>query len=303
MEAFFIERPLCPACKGQNTDSIYEKPYHMAPMRDYVENSFPGLFSLEEFKQLPFRVNECRNCKLVYQAVIPSLSALQRIYSGSQAAVTSDLSRKIDFTEELLRFISFSGKAPEELSVLDYGMGDSLWARLALSYGCKAYGYDLCETSCERARKRGVEVLNEEQIASQAFDLINFDQVLEHLSNPLEVMNMLASALKPSGILKVSVPNGRWIKKALKHEDWSCSRGKYSLDPLGPMLHLNCFNTLSLKGIAKQVGLDCLDLPILTQYKYSLRWTEPRWFVRNLITPLKRRFLNRGTYCLFTKSA
>lgn len=45
----------------------------------------------------------------------------------------------------------------------------------------------------------------------QKFDLIVFTEILEHLTNPVPVLNTLSSLLKPNGFLLITTPNvNRW---------------------------------------------------------------------------------------------
>ena len=99
-------------------------------------------------------------------------------------------------------------------------------------------------------------VLTWEEIPTHQFDFINTEQVFEHLSQPLETLEYLSKALKPHGIIKISVPNGWNIEEKLAIGDWDASKeSPQSLNPVAPLEHVNCFTYQSIIKMAQLVGL------------------------------------------------
>ena len=45
------------------------------------------------------------------------------------------------------------------------------------------------------------------QLSTEQFDVITFGDVLEHLRDPVEVLNSLRSLIAPAGYLVASIPN------------------------------------------------------------------------------------------------
>ncbi len=98
------------------------------------------------------------------------------------------------------------------LSVLDFGCGKGQFLLEATRQGWKALGV---ETASERARfareHYQVEVHQEHyeggSLGADDFDLITLNHVLEHLPEPLEILEKLVSDnLRKNGLLMVEVP-------------------------------------------------------------------------------------------------
>jgi 2-polyprenyl-3-methyl-5-hydroxy-6-metoxy-1,4-benzoquinol methylase len=52
--------------------------------------------------------------------------------------------------------------------------------------------------------------------AGRAFDCVNFGNVLEHVREPVRLLNAARRMLKPGGLLRVAVPNDfSRVQKAL----------------------------------------------------------------------------------------
>ncbi len=99
-------------------------------------------------------------------------------------------------------------------------------------------------------------MLSWEAIPDRQFDVINADQVFEHLPEPLVTLRQLRRALKPGGLLKISVPDGRSVKRNLGYGDWlATADSPRSLNPVAPLEHINCFTRHVLIVMAAEVGL------------------------------------------------
>ncbi len=96
--------------------------------------------------------------------------------------------------------------------VLEVGAGDGDFVRHALSEGVKIVGTEINEDAVLRAQKLGlpVELMNLEEAAELHKDkmgiVVSF-QVLEHVANPREFIELSLRILKPGGYLVLSVPN------------------------------------------------------------------------------------------------
>jgi SAM-dependent methyltransferase len=89
------------------------------------------------------------------------------------------------------------------LKVLDYGCG------LGQASVCVrgAHGYDASLEARTFAQKMGLEVYdNPSAIPRGYFDIVICRHVLEHVPNPLEVLSLHLSLLKPGGRLKLILP-------------------------------------------------------------------------------------------------
>ena len=165
------------------------------------------------------------------------------------------------------------------------------------------YGTELSQARIEYAKASGIKVITWEDIPNYRFDFINTEQVFEHLSEPMETLVHLKRALKPGGMIKISVPNGWDIKRRLRIADWIAPKGfRNSLNPVAPLEHINCFNHEVIVKMASRIGLKLEALPfrlIKTGFAISLidslkAIAKPYY---NFLTRRKR------TYLFFRNSA
>ncbi len=88
-------------------------------------------------------------------------------------------------------------------------------AELAHLYGHKVVGVDLSEASIEKAKTRLAEayvadVTQPERYpfqGSQRFDVVVFSDMLEHLTDPLDILTRHFQLLAPGGQVLISLPN------------------------------------------------------------------------------------------------
>jgi SAM-dependent methyltransferase len=149
-----------------------------------------------------------------------------------------------------------------------------------------------------------VKVLTLADLANRTFDFINTEQIFEHVAQPLETLRALKDTLEPHGLIKISVPEGRDIKRRLAIQDWEAPKGsKNSLNAASPLEHLNCFTWESLIRMADLAGLLSVRIPLGVQYRAKTNWRSPRHSLKNLLKPLHQNFIKKGTYLFFRKKS
>lgn len=102
------------------------------------------------------------------------------------------------------------------LQILDYGCrissGCILFARNGLSIALADISTPVLEFSKWRLSRRGIEAnfvdLKNEDLAADRYDLITCFDVLEHLRDPLKVLQQIRRALKPNGVAVIHAPFG-----------------------------------------------------------------------------------------------
>jgi len=247
----------------------------------------------------------CSSCSAIYQQEIPNKAFMERIYEiwiNPQTAFNLNQKPKgLGYfsycAQEIMQVIAFLGKKPSELQVLDFGMGWGRWILMAKAFGCSAYGSELSSERIEYAKANGIEVLAWNEIPKYQFDFINTEQVFEHLSHPLETLQYLKTALKPGGMLKISVPVAIDIDRRLKIMDWKAPKGsRNSLNPVAPLEHINYYRRSSLLKMAAEAGMMEVMIPIKTQYQYLTDWSSLRTSIKNLLRPLYRNLLKKQNY-------
>lgn len=156
---------------------------------------------------------------------------------------------------------TLSGKKLCELSVLDVGCG---WAQALLflaQKGMDCYGFDPAPEAVDYARSKGLNVVRAgmdgmKVFGDKKFDVVILKNVLEHLSDPVQVMREIAQeVLIPGGILVVDVPN--------EFNLFQVSGQKiHDLDEwwVAPPAHLNYFSNETLSCLLTGTGYEvCLS--------------------------------------------
>ncbi len=312
---YFVERTSCPCCGCCESDTLYECALDEDPMRQYLKNFYasPGGVEFEYLRGARFELRRCRACTLLYQAQIGNEFLLKKLY---EQWIDPSLARECDqrrrdlrfhlkYAREIITVLAHLDKSPAETRVLDFGMGWGRWCRMARGFGCQVYGTELSEERMEFARSQGISVISSEEIPGGRFDFINAEQVFEHLAEPLATLRRLVAGLAADGLIKISVPNGKWIPRRLERPDWTAPRGsRRSLGAVAPLEHVNCFNHKSLVTLAGRAELTPVELKAETHIDVSAKrgagWKRLGRAIAGLIPASLRR--RRGTSLFFRRS-
>ncbi len=294
----FLERTGCPGCRNSSNRLLYRVPFNAPPLRTYLENFYgpQGGVDFTYLTEADYWLVRCNRCQLAYQRLVlddPSMEILyeqwidpEKAWQRSEQRLDFQLFRNM--AEQVLFVINYVGRPPQHIQVLDYGMGWGRWCHMAAAFGCKAYGTELSATRIRRAQNVGVTVLRTDELARHQFDFINAEQVFEHLPQPLTTLNQLKSALTPSGMIRIAVPNGDDIERRLRVNDWSAPKfSRNSLNAAAPLEHVNCFNRQALLTMAAQAGLTPIKVRLATEYSSVIGCRLGWRLARRLLRPFK----------------
>lgn len=157
--------------------------------------------------------------------------------------------------------------------ILDVGCGSGVMANeLKQKLNAEVWGIELFEDAAERAASKLDKIIQgkvEEaisQLPDKYFDTIIFADVLEHLIDPYEVINLMKQKLVDKGEIIASLPNVRhWsvIKNLLE--------GKWDYEDAGLMdkTHLRFFTLKNAVEMFANAGFNVLDLKATMDTKYE----------------------------------
>lgn len=112
-------------------------------------------------------------------------------------------------------------------TILDIGCGDG-GALLALQKlgDFKLYGLEQDPVAAERAQKQGLDVRSGDLMAAgyaeRLFDLVRMGHVIEHVTNPAEILRRTFDLLKTGGVLFGETPNTESIDARFFKRYWGC---------------------------------------------------------------------------------
>lgn len=164
-------------------------------------------------------------------------------------------------------------------TLLDYGSGMGSWPRAAADMGFRITAF---EPSLNRSRgdQSNFEIANDlHHLEGKKFDVINLEQVLEHLANPSEIMLSIRQYCKPETVLRVTVPNmTRALSDSKLWHEWPFDGQCPHI--MSPFEHLHGFTIQSLGMLLRRTGYQWLaGWPVWSTYTaYHLRRTLGRVF-------------------------
>lgn len=143
-------------------------------------------------------------------------------------------------------------------SVLDVGCATGYFARKLKDKKCKVWGIEIDRLASQRAKKYcefifvgDIEKKRLLPFNKHSFDYILFLDILEHLINPVIVLQFIKLYLKKEGKIIISVPNVAFISIRL-----ALLYGKFTYQKFGIMdeTHLRFFTKKSLLEIVENAG-------------------------------------------------
>ena len=177
-------------------------------------------------------------------------------------------------------------------TVLDYG-GDR-GQFIPKSLGIEKFVFELSDAAPEPGVNR---IGSEKELNTRKFDFIMALGVLEHCSEPADVLEQLRSCLNPGSFLCVGVPHERYgvgfagkgelyrsylntllqFPTALIGADFYSSAARIRMNHIPPLglikchEHLNFFNNHSMTALLERTGFEVVDSKIECVAKYPAR--------------------------------
>lgn len=147
-----------------------------------------------------YKILKCSLCGLEYTDPTPSDGELKAFYSAySDFKAPSDVVQLN--TQKNIELLKRFGYSAQHL-MLDYGTGDADFVKIA---GDHCYGVDFKKSHVDRV----YEELD--SVPIKLFDFITLWGVLEHLSDPVRVIDVLTQHLKTDGVLALTTVNAEGI--------------------------------------------------------------------------------------------
>lgn len=165
--------------------------------------------------------------------------------------------------EEMISFV------PDKIKcLLDVGCGEGNFVSLLMEkLKFEAWGIEINEEISKKASNKGVfeRIINSSvesailELPDNYFDCIVFNDVLEHLINPKEVLLAIKSKITEDGIIVASIPNVRYLPnlyQLLIHKDWKYDERGGILDET----HLRFFTKKSMMRLFENCGFEIINI-------------------------------------------
>jgi len=202
---------------------------------------------------------------------LPSKQELEKYYSqkyyqeGNSAQYSYEYSadelKYFEYTAEVAQFIFKNENNNKNNSLLDVGTGEGFFAKSFFnnswdvttldysSYGINSHNPALVNTLIQGDIFQSLTSLCIEK--RNCFDFINLSNVLEHVIDPIDLLNTLKLLLNKDSILRISVPNDySEFQQFLLDKDYSSNTW------LCPPDHLHYFTFESLSNLLVSLGYE-----------------------------------------------
>jgi len=137
--------------------------------------------------------------------------------------------------------------------LLDVGCSSGSLLEVASNLGFSVAGVEKASKAAQTAQLAGFEVfaglLNEACFPDMAFDVITLFEVVEHVSDPLDLLIECRRILKPAGTLVINTPNADSWTARFMGERWE----NFNLTIKGG--HVSFFSPSSIRVLARASGL------------------------------------------------
>jgi SAM-dependent methyltransferase len=255
-----------------------------------------------EYRTSPdsFLAVKCRGCGLVYLNPRPAMSELDRIYPPDYHAFDFSADRygfvyKVRQRLEAKRILKACKGLPDNARILDVGCGDGFHLDLLQKFGKSSWqleGIDMSDRAVEMGKLRGLEIhqgtVQSMAIPEGTYDLAFMIATIEHVDQPLEVLQAVGKMLKPGGTVVMVTDNTDTLDfKWFQGRHW----GGYHFPR-----HWNLFSPLTIRRLAQEAQLEVVELKTIVSpvnWVYSIRirlqdWGAPKWLVNqfSLNTPI-----------------
>ena len=202
-----------------------------------------------------YEMRECASCGLVFAD--PMQSGDAPYYEWVTGFPQYHASARWEW-RAMRRLLKGRGHA----RILDIGCGDGTFlAFVADLPGIEVLGIDLSAANVERARARGVNARHAslEDLGKEGtrFDVVSMSHVLEHVADPLRVIESAKQLLDKGGEIVLSVPYSPTSREYLKPDIMNL-----------PPHHLTRWKMGSLRRLAERSGLNL---------SYQMRKPKPLW--------------------------
>jgi 2-polyprenyl-3-methyl-5-hydroxy-6-metoxy-1,4-benzoquinol methylase len=189
----------------------------------------------------------CHNCGLIFVSNIPDKKIINRIYEHFKY---NDLNLdEINIRNDAKKSLEVINNHLPTSNLLDIGCGNGYLLDEAIKLGWNAKGIDYSDKTVNYAVSKLCLDVKKENILQykniSKYNLLTLNQVIEHFTNPTQLIKKCYSLLNKNGYIYIATPNiDSFLSKVTK------DKFVYLIPPL----HLTYFNDKSMKILLKKQG-------------------------------------------------
>ncbi len=210
----------CPACLSRNS-------YRSGQKSDY-------------------EILKCAECGSLFTAKFPAVAEAQDYddyYSEANLSVPEFTHRRLD------EIVAGFDRYRRTTRFLEIGFGAGSFLEAAKRAEWEVDGVEVSQSACEHSRADGFKVfcgeLAEAKYPDGAFDVVVASELMEHVADPVSLLQEVARIVRPGGLFWATTPNARGLSSRWLGTGWSV---------LSPPEHLHLFSGPGVKRLLLKVG-------------------------------------------------
>jgi len=284
------QRKFCPICNEHRGEVEFSICYDSSKIKEFF-NSFYGdrrniesRINMEFFHGEKLIIRYCPKCKFYWHEYILGKDGMIELYEqwtdpNYSRQQRNDWSRRRSSINKALYIEGFfkGKKKPEELRVLDFGMGWGGYLMSVNALGSEAHGVEISKVRRDSVKNKNIKTYADLSELDGKFDVIASHQTFEHVPNPKKTLSSLVEMLNPDGFLHINTP----IAKGKPNMSRVLRKG-----PFTPPEHINGFTPHSIVRLVNMCNLVPVPMDqrcynpkgsIKQRVKYILSATNTLW--------------------------
>ncbi len=255
-----IPRDTCPFCKSEKVKTLFKIKYRDKKLSNFLLAYYKSEKLNEVLENYDYEIIKCNVCKGIFQKNVPDPDFADYLYDKC-ISVDESFKKKINFDkinylklEEDYNLIKQLLDKDKNIDILEFGCGWGHWSKFMQS---KGFNLITCEFSKKRHQYLTDNgIINYQNISDikKRFDLIYTEEVLEHLSDPIETLIKLSKLLKNDGFMIHKFPSSKFFQLKLNFNYVP------KKDCAHPLEHINLFNKKCFVEICKKLNLNLIQL-------------------------------------------
>lgn len=177
------------------------------------------LFRMPEFSHA--NLVKCSKCSLVFGNKIPSSEDLFRYY-GDYPRYTQLSPITVKRYNELLDIFE---KFRKTNNIIDLGCSNGLFLDLAKKRGWNVYGTEYDPKCIEFGKNLGITIFKTDELPAtlfeMEFDMVTSFEVIEHINNPNQELELIKKLLRQGGATYITTPNFNSFSRFLLQHKWN----------------------------------------------------------------------------------
>ena len=213
----------CPVCGSAGYTVVQPARYPAS----FDERQLKQIFRAASDHALWDQVVRCRVCDLVYINPRPRADLILEGYAQAEDPVfaAQNDARIRGFRKTLESVVQRLGISPQGRRVLDVGCAGGAFLVAAREMGFTVIGIEPARWMAAYGREHyqldiREGILEPGSFEAHSFDVITLWDVIEHLPQPLETLQIVRSLLKPGGVLLVNYPDIGTLPARLLGRRW-----------------------------------------------------------------------------------